>query len=121
MPCTQRALGGRIVGVVPGAGGELRDGWQRAVEDGAGQALTAVVEDAHDVAVGDPARGCVLGAQADRLAALHLAGLAVVARVELAVQAPRRVVGDEQQGNAGRGERCDSVGSSHAAWPGASS
>ena len=66
-------------------------------DDRAREARAAVVEHAHDVAVGDPARGRVVGMDADRLAARDLRRLAVRARVELAVQARRRLVRDQVQ------------------------
>ena len=71
LPCTHSASGSaRVDRVVPGAGRELHDaGRTSSVTTAPARQRAAVVEDAHDVAVGDAARGGVVGVDADRLAA----------------------------------------------------
>ena len=93
------------------------------VEHRAGEAAAAIVEDAHDVAVGDAARAGVVGMQPDRLAAADLRVLAVAAVVVLRVQPRVRLVGDQVQREARSRARdpSHSAGSIQAGWPGQSS
>ncbi len=91
-------VGGRIVGVVPGSGGELDDtGAQCLAQHRAGEAGPTVVVEAHHVPVANASRRGVLRMDADRLAVLDLRFEAGGAEIQLTVQAGRRLVGDELQ------------------------
>jgi hypothetical protein len=68
-----------------------------AGHDGGGQARTASIEQANDVAVGDAAARGIGGVEADGFAAGNFFRLAVGAEIELAVQPRRRLVGDQRQ------------------------
>ena len=84
--------------IVPGAGWQMHHagvyvlGQHRRRETGA-----TIVEQPDDVTLCDAARCCIGGMQPGDLPTAVLAGLAVFAEVRLAVQPPRRLIGDQPQ------------------------
>ena len=95
----ERAILLGIGGIVPGAGGKLDHARADAVREAhAGEAGAAGVEEADDVAVANAPRLRILGMHARDFAAAVLGIGAVVAEIELAVQAGRRLVGDQEEG-----------------------
>ncbi|GCC45367.1 hypothetical protein chiPu_0029458, partial [Chiloscyllium punctatum] len=83
--------------IVPGAGRQLHHAGGDAVGDmHRGKAGAARVEDADDVAVGDPARRSVARIHARDLAAAMLGLNRMAAEIELAVQPRHRLVGDQE-------------------------
>src|SRR6266496_3384691 len=82
----ERLFGGRIFGVVPGAGRELDDARAQCLaQHRPGQARPALVVESHDFAVVDAASRGVLRMNAHRLAPVDLRGKVGGAEVELAV------------------------------------
>src|SRR6202030_2293180 len=80
---------------------ELDDaGAQGLAQHRAGEACSAVVVEAHDVAVADAARRGVLRMDADRLAAVDLRFETGRAEIQLTVKTGRRLIGDQLQREA---------------------
>ena len=95
----QRLGLGHIDRVVPCASGQLyHAGHHVGGHLGAGQTRTTVIEEAHDVAIGNATLACIIRMQAAHLALATLARLAVSAKIELAVQSGGGLVGHQLQG-----------------------
>ena len=87
-----------IDGVVPGAGRKLNDTASDVVGNAyAREACTARIKKANDVAVSDTPRRGVGGMHASDLSPAMLRARTVAAEIELAMQARRGLVGDENQ------------------------
>lgn len=84
--------------IKPGPRREVGNARDHAVAElGRRQAGPALIEDSHEIAIGDATRRRILRVQADDLAAVPLGRLAVGPEIELAVQPRRRLVGDQRQ------------------------
>ena len=107
----------RIGRIIPGAGGKLNDAGPNILgQANRRKAGSTRVEQANDVAVGDAARGRIIGMHARDLAPTLLGRQAMSAEIELAVQAGRGLVGHQEE--AVRQRRGASSGGSQVGMPG---
>ncbi len=87
-----------LLRVVPRACGELDDAAAQChAEHDSGETGTLRALHERYVPIAQAARRCIVGMYAHRLAAVHLRRAAMIADVELAVQAARRLVRDQDQ------------------------
>lgn len=85
-----------ILGVIPGAGRKLNGARPDVFgEPHGGEARSACVVESNNIAVGNAARSGVLGMHSRDLAAAMFCSGAMGAEIELAVQVPRRLIGDQ--------------------------